>query len=107
LGAFRTRRKCLVPLPPPGVPIPIRRSAAGSMSDVLNNVLQMSAIEAGALTVAPGPADVGELVRSLTHQLQPWAAGVRASLTAEVDPALPALVAVDRPRLQQVVANFA
>jgi signal transduction histidine kinase len=68
----------------------------------VNNLLDLSRLEAGALKLAAAQCDPGEIVRraALLARLQPG-----NSLRVSIDPALPPLVA-DPPRLEAIIRNL-
>ncbi|XBQ17126.1 MAG: ATP-binding protein [Oceanicaulis sp.] len=72
---------------------------------VLNDILDLSRIEAGALEIAPEPVDPGETIRAACALFAPAAQkkGVRFSCDAE---ALPARLSIDAVRLRQCLSNL-
>ncbi|MGO9838263.1 MAG: sensor histidine kinase, partial [Polyangiaceae bacterium] len=74
---------------------------------LIDDILDLSRIEAGAISISMEPVGVGEVVNEVKTTLEPMAsrAGIRLEM-AELPPGLPS-VAADRMRLAQVVMNFA
>ena len=73
---------------------------------VINNVLDLSKIEAGEMFLEEEPFDLPELVRDLGQMLAPQAAGKGIELCVEADAALPRIVRGDASRLRQVLTNL-
>jgi len=82
----------------------IRRSAE-RMSRLIHDLLDVSAIEAGHLTLTRSALAVDVLVTDALELLRPLAAAKRIALVTDVSPALP-LVAADRDRVLQVFSNL-
>ncbi|HAP98454.1 MAG TPA: PAS domain-containing sensor histidine kinase, partial [Rhodospirillum rubrum] len=81
------------------------RDSGRHLLDVINDILDVSRIEAGRATLFPEPLDFAEIVASV-HRLvnqRAEAAGVRLKIT--LDPALPPLLGEAR-RLKQVLINL-
>jgi PAS domain S-box-containing protein len=74
---------------------------------LIDDILDLSRIEAGAVSISMEPVGVGEVVNEVKTSLEPMAsrAGIRLEL-AELPAGLPS-VAADRMRLAQIVMNFA
>jgi PAS domain S-box-containing protein len=73
---------------------------------VINNVLDLSKIEAGEMQLEEEPFDLPELVRDLGQMLAPQAAGKGIELLVASDAALPHVVRGDASRLRQVLINL-
>src|SRR5690606_29964529 len=74
--------------------------------ELINDVLDLSRIEAGRVNHEPVPTDLRDLVLDLERVVGPTAGRKGLSLTLAVDPALPPLVVVDRRHLRQVLLNL-
>ena len=85
----------------------ILRSSAAAMLGLVNEVLEHSRLEAGAVALNPAPFDLGAQARELVASLQPLASGKGIALGCRVDPRLPALVIGDATKLAQVLGNLA
>ena len=82
----------------------IQRSAA-LMSHLIEDLLTVTTIEAGGLSIDPRPVEVGALVGELVETLTPIAAARSIALEQSVAPALP-MVLCDRDRVLQVLSNL-
>jgi len=74
------------------------------MLHLVTDLLDMAKIQAGKLTLEPGPADVEALVEGVVARLQPLAArrGLRLSATVDV----PGRATLDAIRIGQVLTNL-
>jgi signal transduction histidine kinase/ActR/RegA family two-component response regulator len=84
----------------------IHDSAQGILT-LINDILDLSKIEAGRLDLEVLPVDLGELIESIVALLSPLARSKGVALRADVQPDLPALVRGDPHRLRQVLLNLA
>ena len=92
---------------------PRQRELAGAahasgqaMLHVLNDVLDVSKIEAGKMVLEQVDFDLRRLLASELALLQATAAAADIALSGELDDALPVMVAGDPTRLRQVLANL-
>lgn len=82
------------------------RASAESLLVVLNDILDLSKIEAGKLTIEPRPVDVDALLRDMVRMYRPMAAAKGLRLEQSLpEGGLPHLV-VDPVRLRQAVTNL-
>jgi signal transduction histidine kinase/ActR/RegA family two-component response regulator len=82
-------------------------SSAGSvLMNVLNDVLDLSKIEAGKFQIAPAPTDLHALVRRCADLWAPQAEAAGLAFHLGVDASLPAIVVVDGARLSQILFNL-
>ena len=72
---------------------------------LINDVLDLSKIEAGRIVLAPVPVNLGEVVDELRSILRELAARKRVSIETSVDPAI-ARVVLDPAKLKQVLYNY-
>jgi CheY-like chemotaxis protein/anti-sigma regulatory factor (Ser/Thr protein kinase) len=79
--------------------------AGRHLLSLINDVLDLSRIEAGELTVSPEPVDCGELIDDAMALLRPAAAARRIQLTGP-DSACDVYVMTDRQRCRQVLLNL-
>ena len=74
--------------------------------DLINDVLDLSKIEAGRLDIDEGPTDLTQLLTDLTYVVAETAAHKGLTLTMTVDPEVPKSVIVDGRHLRQVLLNL-
>jgi PAS domain S-box-containing protein len=74
--------------------------------DLINEVLDITRIEAGHLSLSMEPVQVTELVQQTIDLLHPLAAARGIKTTLEVAPFCPSHVRGDRQRLKQVLVNL-
>jgi len=77
-----------------------------ALLSVVNNVLDLSKIEADEVALEDEPFDLEELVREVCQMLAPQAKLKGIELTAWIAPILPRQVRGDSSRLRQVVTNL-
>src|SRR6202790_572627 len=73
---------------------------------VINNVLDLSKIEAGEMSLEDEPFDLPELVRDLGQMLTPQAATKGIELIVQCAPGMPRTVKGDASRLRQILTNL-
>jgi PAS domain S-box-containing protein len=92
---------------------PIQREAVEAIGkcgsqllDLINDVLDLSKIEAGRLDIDEGPTDLGQLLTDLKYVVAETAAhkGLTLTMTRDVD--VPRVVVVDGRHLRQVLLNL-
>lgn len=81
-------------------------SSAEAMSSIMNDVLEMSAIEAGGVKVKLEPCDLRRMLALVHHQMKPWAASAKVKLEVHADLNIPALLLAAEHRLGQVTRNL-
>lgn len=84
----------------------ILRSSSSSMLNLVNEVLEHSRLEAGAVPLRPAPFDLRAQAREMVANLQPLAREKGVALDCMVDPRLPAMVIGDATKLGQVLGNL-
>ncbi|NJO55534.1 MAG: hypothetical protein HC834_03310, partial [Rhodospirillales bacterium] len=82
------------------------RSSTESLLHIVNDVLDFSRIEAGALELNPEPCDPAALMSEVIAALQPIASAKRLALIEEVAGAVPGMVITDPLRLRQILTNL-
>jgi signal transduction histidine kinase/AmiR/NasT family two-component response regulator len=84
----------------------IAHDSATSLLAVLNDILNFSKVEAAALSIAPEPVGLRNLLGAVAepHKLQAARKGVE--LMVRFDPEMPDCVSVDPLRLRQIVNNL-
>ncbi|MDO3378559.1 hybrid sensor histidine kinase/response regulator [Geoalkalibacter halelectricus] len=84
----------------------LARQSAGSLLKLLNDILDISRIEADKLLIEPHPFDPRELVEKTLAEFQPQAREKNLELRCEIDPQLVGQVKGDSFRLRQVLVNL-
>jgi len=84
----------------------LARGAAGSLLTIVNDILDLSKIEARKLALEEVAFDIGEVVDSAARYIAIEARRKGLELAYEVDPRLPRTVLGDPLRLKQVVTNL-
>lgn len=77
-----------------------------TLSNVIDEVLDISRIEAGRLELNLKPARVADMLAEAAAPMEAQAAEKGLALTVEVDPALAAPVLIDAPRMAQAAGNL-
>jgi PAS domain S-box-containing protein len=77
-----------------------------TLMTLLNDVLDLSKIEAGKLDISPIDAEVENLVFHLQKLFLPQALEKSITLRVDIDPAIPRLLRFDYVRVHQCVANL-
>ncbi|MCU7918562.1 MAG: response regulator [Candidatus Thiodiazotropha sp. (ex Epidulcina cf. delphinae)] len=73
---------------------------------LINDVLEMSKIEAGRVWLAPEPLDLHRSLRELAEMIGPWVEAKGLRFLLEQDPGLPRFVRTDPAKLRQVLINL-
>ncbi|MFL6352409.1 MAG: PAS domain S-box protein [Bryobacteraceae bacterium] len=79
---------------------------ATDLLTIINDILDLSQIEAGRLSLTEGPFDMHESVRSVLKLLGLRAGAKGLALTYEIDPRLPAYTYGDSVRVRQILSNL-
>ncbi|NIC43007.1 ATP-binding protein [Aquabacterium sp. A08] len=84
------------------------RSSAQHLLTLLNDILDMSALEAGKMKIHPQPLDLRQLVRDTWQMVRPQAEHKRLGLTLDLDGAreAPPWVLADATRVRQILLNL-
>ncbi|WP_122318261.1 response regulator [Pseudomonas cichorii] len=81
-------------------------SAGNDLLNLINDILDISKVEAGKLEVRPENSSVSRLVDGLRGMFQPLAADKHLDFTVEVQPGTPTMLFTDRQRLEQILKNL-
>jgi len=84
----------------------IARSSADELLAIINNILQMSKIEAGNLSVTVSDFDLNKTVERLTEVMQIAALDKKLELKVQIDSTLPPVLRGDVARIRQVLTNL-
>jgi len=77
-----------------------------AMMRLLNDILDVSKIEAGQMQIAPERVDLRHALRNCVKLIEPAAAQKGLQVRLEVEPELPPFVLIDGLRLRQIVLNL-
>ena len=80
--------------------------SADHLLAILNDILDMSQLESGRLTLAPAPVDLRRLLRDVEALMRPQAAAKQLALHIDADPSVPERVMADATRLKQILFNL-
>ncbi len=80
--------------------------SADHLLRVLNDILDMSQLESGRLTLAPAPLELRALLRDVEALMRPQANAKQLALHIDADPGVPERVVADATRLKQIVFNL-
>lgn len=81
-------------------------SAGNDLLNLINDILDISKVEAGKLDMRPENSSVSRLVDSLRMTFQPLAADKHLEFSVEVQPGAPVSLYTDRQRLEQILKNL-
>ena len=81
-------------------------SAGNDLLNLINDILDISKVEAGKLEIRPESTSVARLVDGLRAMFQPLAADKQLQFNVELQEGSPALMFTDRQRLEQVIKNL-
>ncbi|WP_169829278.1 hybrid sensor histidine kinase/response regulator [Lacunisphaera limnophila] len=76
------------------------------MTRLVNDLIDLSAVESGSFRLAPKVVPVGEVVRQTVESFRPRAEQLGLSLACFIDPAAPAAASLDGERFRQVLTNL-
>jgi ammonium transporter len=79
--------------------------SAEDLLGLIDEILDLSRVEAGEVSLEIAEADVGAVVREVTDSLEPLVHRPRVKLIVDVDPGLPAAV-TDQDKLKQILLNL-
>ncbi len=82
------------------------RASGSALLALVNDILDLSKIEAGKLTVVAAPFQVDELAEAVAAAMQSASVGKRLDLLLTLDPDLPPSLVGDLQRLRQVALNL-
>ena len=81
------------------------RRAAQQLLDLINDILDLSRVEAGQMQMSAADVDVGQFLEALSDTIRPTATGKSLGFVLEVAPSLPR-VRTDITRFRQVMLNL-
>ena len=80
--------------------------SAKNLLTIINEILDLSKIEAGKLDVHPAPFALDECLRSVIELMAPRAEGKGLDLAWRIEPELPRMVVGDETRVRQILLNL-
>ncbi|MDE2565915.1 MAG: hybrid sensor histidine kinase/response regulator, partial [Burkholderiales bacterium] len=80
--------------------------SADHLLAILNDLLDMSQLESGRMTLNPAPVALRELLRDVEALMRPQALAKALALHIDADPGVPERVLADATRLKQIVFNL-
>jgi DNA-binding response OmpR family regulator/nitrogen-specific signal transduction histidine kinase len=81
-------------------------SAGNDLLNLINDILDISKVEAGKLEIHPENTSVARLVDGLRGMFEPLAADKQLAFHVELRDGAPAMMFTDRQRLEQVIKNL-
>lgn len=81
-------------------------SAGNDLLNLINDILDISKVEAGKLDMRPENTSVVRLVEGLRGMFQPLAADKRLDFQVDLQAGTPTLLFTDRQRLEQILKNL-
>ena len=81
-------------------------SAGNDLLNLINDILDISKVEAGKLDVRPENTPVSRLADGLRHLFQPLADEKGIEFRVELEPGTPGLMYTDRQRVEQILKNL-
>jgi signal transduction histidine kinase/CheY-like chemotaxis protein/CHASE3 domain sensor protein len=82
------------------------QSSGSDLLNLINDILDLSKIEAGHVEIRPESVSVERLVKEVQQTFDPIARERKLGFTVEVAPECPPLIETDAHRLQQVLKNL-
>jgi signal transduction histidine kinase/CheY-like chemotaxis protein/CHASE3 domain sensor protein len=82
------------------------QSSGNDLLNLINDILDLSKIEAGHVEIRPEAVSVERLADSLRQLFQPIAQDKKLEFTVEIAPETPASIETDAQRLEQVLKNL-
>lgn len=82
------------------------QSSGRSLLDLINDILDISRIEAGKLSLRPEPANVHEIVEGVVFAVKKQAEDKGLALEIKIERQVPKILEVDSLRLRQILLNL-
>ncbi len=82
-------------------------SSGSSLLNIINDILDFSKIDSGHMTLRQEPCKPLEMIEKTAQILAFQASDAGVDLITRIDPALPAYILGDSPRLKQIIINLA
>ncbi|MCF5582047.1 response regulator [Pseudomonas syringae] len=81
-------------------------SAGNDLLNLINDILDISKVEAGKLEVRPENSSVPRLVEGLRSMFMPLAAEKKLAFSVDIQAGAPTMLFTDRQRLEQILKNL-
>ncbi|HEX5286428.1 MAG TPA: response regulator [Polaromonas sp.] len=81
-------------------------SSGNDLLNLINDILDISKVEAGKLELLPENIAVGRLVDSLKSTFEPMAGQKKLAFEVNIEPGTPATLVTDRQRVEQILKNL-
>ena len=81
-------------------------SAGNDLLNLINDILDISKVEAGKLELSPEEIVLGKLVDSLKNTFEPMAGQKRLHFEVNIEPGTPVMMVSDRQRVEQILKNL-
>ena len=82
------------------------QSSGNDLLNLINDILDLSKIEAGHLDMRPEPLSLERLTSDLRQLFQPVAEEKKLAFETEIGPGCPATISTDPQRLEQILKNL-
>lgn len=82
------------------------RQNGGHLLGLINDILDLTRVEAGRLRIDPGPQSPRLIAEDVAAGLRPRAEAGGLTLSLEVDPDVPAMIRTDALRIRQILFNL-
>jgi hypothetical protein len=84
----------------------VATESADHLLAILNDILDMSQLESGRLTLNPAPLELRPLLRQVEALMRPAATAKALALHFDAEPAVPEWIVADATRVKQVLFNL-
>ncbi len=81
-------------------------AAGNDLLNLINDILDLSKIEAGKMNIRPERISLSQLTGELVRVIRPIATDKKLSFQCEIDDGVPELIVTDRQRLEQILKNL-
>ena len=81
-------------------------NSGNDLLNLINDILDLSKVEAGKMTITPEIINLEQVVKSMEQTFMPVALEKKLEYKIEIDSSLPKEIITDRQRLEQILKNF-